>query len=118
VTEGVQHEGNVAEAAPGGNVGQIGDPETIRRWRRELPLHQIARPLLDLGGYGVPLGRAPCHTDKTQIGHQARNTIAPDRYGRSQEWMNSRHFGGSCRTQAEDSVQASAYPAFKCDLAR
>lgn len=79
VTEGIQHIGDVAEAAPGRHVGQISHPEAIWRWRRELPLHQIARPLLNLGGNRGPLGRAPCHAGKTQIGHEACNTVTPPR---------------------------------------
>ena len=43
--EHVQDERGVDPAGVGANVGQIRDPELVRRGRFEAPLHQVQRPL-------------------------------------------------------------------------
>jgi hypothetical protein len=40
---GVDHEGDVDEAGPGGDVGEVGDPERVRPRRLELPVHPVER---------------------------------------------------------------------------
>jgi hypothetical protein len=40
---GVDHEGDVGEAAPGCDVGQVRDPQLVRPTRPEVPLDQIRR---------------------------------------------------------------------------
>jgi hypothetical protein len=73
--EGVEHDGEIDKACPGRNVGDVGDPQPIRRFRREVPLNQVGRlaaTLLDRGG-DEP---APTHSGKTGLRHQSRNTLA------------------------------------------
>ena len=38
---GVDHEGHINESGPGADVGEVGEPEHVRRWRVELPVHMI-----------------------------------------------------------------------------
>ena len=39
--EGVEHHSKIEKAGPGRNVGDIGHPQQIRRFRREIALDQI-----------------------------------------------------------------------------
>ena len=39
----VDDEGHVDEARPGGDIGEVGDPEHVRRRRLELAVHPIER---------------------------------------------------------------------------
>ena len=41
--EGVDHEGHIDEARPGRDIGEVGDPEPVRRRRVELPVHLVER---------------------------------------------------------------------------
>ncbi len=45
--EGVDDERRVHEARPGPDVGQVGDPQAVRGRRREHPLDEVGRALLD-----------------------------------------------------------------------
>jgi len=76
--EDVEDEGHVDDTSEGGHVGEVGHPQLIRSGRGEIPVDQISRPLVMLGGdrgadllpaqrSGPPLGshqpfdRAPSH---------------------------------------------------------
>ena len=39
----IDHEGDVDEALPGGDIGEVGDPQGIRPGRMELPVHLVMR---------------------------------------------------------------------------
>ncbi len=66
--EGIEHDREVEKARPCRNVGDAGDPQPIRRLRREVALNQVRRlaaTILDRGG-DEP---APTHTGKTGPRH-------------------------------------------------
>lgn len=49
--EDVDDERDVDKPTPRRDVGEVRDPELIRARRREVPIHQVARPI----GFGVRL---------------------------------------------------------------
>ena len=77
--EHVEDDGQVEEACQGRHVGDISDPEAIRRIRFEAPLDPIrCRP-----GLGSPARRAraaaPAHPGDAQGAHHSRDALAADR---------------------------------------
>lgn len=78
-TEGIDHDGQVEEAAPGGDVGHACDPQLVGRLGAKPPIHQIRRwPLLGvaLGGHSEPAPAAD--TADMRLAHQARHALATD----------------------------------------
>jgi hypothetical protein len=47
---GVDHKGDVDEARPGGDVGEIRQPQPVGRRRVELAVHMVERAWRDCGG--------------------------------------------------------------------
>jgi hypothetical protein len=75
----VEDEGEVDEAVPGADVGQVGDPLLVRVGCREVPLQEVARPF----GRGLvwdrrPLLRAAQLPDQAVLTHDARDLVAAD----------------------------------------
>src|SRR6266511_5595199 len=73
----VEDEGQVDEAVPGADVGQVGDPLLVRAGRREVALQQVA------GAFGCslvrdrrPLLRAAQLADEPVLAHHARDLVA------------------------------------------
>jgi hypothetical protein len=70
---GVDHEGDVDEARPGGDVGEIGDPPGVRLRGLELPVHQIERtrrrPVADRGSHWLSSDGA----FQPHLAHQSRH---------------------------------------------
>jgi len=48
--EHVDDEGDVDRAGPGRDIGEIGDPQLVRRGRGEVPVDQIRRPVIVVVG--------------------------------------------------------------------
>ena len=75
----VEDEGEVDEAVPGADVGQVGDPFLVRPGRGEVTLQEVAGPL---GGGLVrdrcPLLRAAQLADQPVFAHHPRDLVAPD----------------------------------------
>ena len=73
----VNHEGDVHEATPRGDVREVRDPQLVRARRREIPLHQIARRFaVDVRDRG--LHATPAH-DPAAVGlHQPGDGAARD----------------------------------------
>ena len=75
-TPGVQHDGQVEEAGPGGDLGDVGDPELIRPFRHEGALHQVRS---GSGGGIAPGGpdmSPPAHPRQRGPAHEARDPLA------------------------------------------
>ena len=71
----IEHDSKIEKAGPGRNVGDVGDPQPIRRFRREIALDQVRRlpaTILDRGG-DEP---ASAHTGETGLRHQSRHPLA------------------------------------------
>lgn len=71
----VEHDREIQKACPGRNVGDVGDPQPIRRFRREVAFNQVGRltaTILDRGDDEL----ASADTDKTGLHHQSRNPLA------------------------------------------
>ena len=68
--EHVDRERHVHGAGPGGDVGEVGHPQPVRRTRRELPFHQVRGPdtvlVLDRGAHRLPTH----HAGQAQAAHQ------------------------------------------------
>src|SRR5712692_3570529 len=76
--EGVDHEGHVDEAGPGAHIGQVGNPEPVRRGSHETALDQVLRPLGDLAWQRGPLHRASSDTDQLELAHQPPHPVTAD----------------------------------------
>ena len=73
----IEHHGEIEKPRPGRDVGDVGDPEPIRRFRREIALDQVRRlsaTILHRGG-DEP---ASAHTGETGLRHQSRHPLAPN----------------------------------------
>jgi hypothetical protein len=76
---GVDHEGHIDEPGPGADVGEVGEPEHVRRRRVELAVHMVERarrrPVRDrrLDWFAAD------HALEAETGHQALNGTARDR---------------------------------------
>ena len=97
--KGVEHDGEVDKARPGRDVGNVGDPQPVRRLRGEVALDQVGRLTtiaLDRGGDEL----ASAHTGKTGLRHQPGDTLAAnmDPLGR-QFGMNPRCAIGAARAR-------------------
>jgi hypothetical protein len=67
----VHDERDVDPARPGRDVGQVGDPQSIRRRCPELPLHEILRAGVEgLGGDGGALDLAADRAEQAELAHQ------------------------------------------------
>ena len=61
------------------HVGEVRHPEPVRRWRPELPLHEVTRPALTLVGMRRHLvGPTPAHAGEAELPHQALDRAAGD----------------------------------------
>lgn len=76
--KGVDDEGHVCEAGPGRHIGEVRDPQPVRRRRVELAVDQIERarrcPVAHRGADGLAADRPL----KTQFPHQPRHRAAGD----------------------------------------
>src|SRR3954454_23447643 len=74
-TARIEHDGQIKKAGPCRNIGNIGDPQQIRRRRREVTLDQVwclTVVALDRGDDEL----ASAHTGKTGSRHQPRDALA------------------------------------------
>lgn len=88
--EGVDHEGDVDHAGPGAHVGEVRDPQLVRRRGHsnpgriasrnpmELPVDQIERASRRLVGYGRSHGLAAHHAFQPETHHQPRDAVTAD----------------------------------------
>ncbi len=76
--EGVDDEGRVDEARPGGHVGDVGDPEAVRGGGAEHPLDEGGRPRGERRWDGRPLGLATHGADEAETAHQPADLVAAD----------------------------------------
>ncbi len=74
--QGIDDEGDVSEAPPGCDIGEVADPQHIRRWHPELAVHLVhrARLLLVLDRRSMRL--APDNALNTHDLHQPGNGAA------------------------------------------
>src|SRR6266540_1382912 len=75
----VEDEGQVDEAVPGGDVGQVGDPLLVRAGRREVALQEVACPF----ERGLVRDRRPALAAAQLafdpvLSHHARDLVAAD----------------------------------------
>ena len=85
----VDYEGHVAEAHPGGDVGEIGDPQLVRTLGPEAALHEV---LSSLGGGvrdGCPPARGALHTGDAQGLHQPLDPITPNADALGLSWRHT-----------------------------
>src|SRR5581483_6788217 len=77
--EGVDDVGHEDEPGPGPHVGQVGDPQPVRRRRVEVPLDQVGRPVAGVvagrGALGLPAG----HPTEAELAHQAGHLVPAHR---------------------------------------
>jgi hypothetical protein len=66
----VDDEGGVAEARPGADVGQVGDPQLVGAGGGELPVDQVGRPLGLRIADGGALGLAADRALEAELAHQ------------------------------------------------
>ena len=76
---GVDDEGDVDEARPGGDVGEVGDPEPVRRRNPELAVHPVERTgsrlVADRGSHGFSSNNPL----QTHLAHQAGDRASRNR---------------------------------------
>ena len=76
--EDVDDEGHVGHARPGGDIGEVGDPQLVRTGGGEVPVDQVRSP----GGGGVGNGGAlllaPSHPFDAQMGHEPGHLVPAD----------------------------------------
>jgi hypothetical protein len=76
---GVDDEGDVGEAGPGGDIGEVADPKPIRRGRMELAVHSVQRArrgrVLDRRLHGLAPHRALQPHPAHQTLHRASSHI-------------------------------------------
>lgn len=69
----IDHEGDIDEARPGRDIGEVGHPEHVRRWSMELPVDVIERArrglVADRGAHGL----ATDYPLQAQRAHQPLN---------------------------------------------
>jgi hypothetical protein len=73
----IEHDSQIEKASPGRNVGDIGHPQQIRRFRREIALDQVGcltTVTPDRGDDEL----ASAHTGETGLHHQSRHPLAPN----------------------------------------
>ena len=71
----IEHDSEIEKARPCRNIGDIGDPQPIRRFRREIALDQVwclTAVALESGDDEL----AATHTGKTGLRHQPRDAFA------------------------------------------
>ena len=97
----IEHDRQIEEARPGRNVGDVGDPQQIRPFCREVAVDQVRRltvAALDRGGDEL----APAHTGKTCRRHQPGDALATNAnaFGRKIDRIRTsppfRHTGNRC----------------------
>src|SRR5450759_5186937 len=76
--EGVDDERRVAEARPGRDVRDVGEPKAVRGRRTEHPLDEIGRTRGQLGWDRRPLRLAPHGAAEAERVHQAADVVAAD----------------------------------------
>jgi hypothetical protein len=77
--EGVDHEGEVADALPGAQVGEVADPEPVRPWSAEVALDQVGPAGgLRVGRCGAPGLTAPLGALDSCLAHQPLHAAATD----------------------------------------
>ena len=75
-TPGVQHDGQVEEAGPGGDLGDVSHPEPIRSRGRESALHQVGGGPGGGIAPGRPDGPPPAHPGPVGGAQEARDPLA------------------------------------------
>ena len=94
---GIEHDREIQKARPGRNVGDVGDPQQIRRFCREVALDQVRR-LAAVASHRGGDEPAPGHARKTGLRHQSRDTLAADtRALGGKLGVNARHAVGAAR---------------------
>jgi len=76
--EGVGDERYVAKARPCRDVGDVCQPETVRRRCLELALDEVGRLGPGVVGDRRPLELAPAHTTKPEGGHEPGDPVTAD----------------------------------------
>jgi len=96
---GIEHDRQIKKARPGRNVGNVGDPQLIQSFRREVARDQVRRltPAAFAGRRGDELASA--HTGNTRGRHQPSDPLATDTdaFGRKLG-MNTRCSVGAARS--------------------
>jgi hypothetical protein len=75
---GVDDEGDIDEARPGADRGEVREPKHVRRRRMEDPVHMIERAWRSLVGHRGAQGLAADNTVQTRAAHQARHGAASE----------------------------------------
>ena len=96
--EGIEYDREVEEAGPARHLGDVGDPQPVRRLDREVVLDQVRRRtrtvIADRGSDRF----TPADTAQAGPAHQAGNTLAPDMNAQiAQLGMNTRRPVGAVR---------------------
>src|SRR5262245_61539987 len=67
---GIDHESDVDEAGPGGQIGEVREPEPVRPWGVELAVHMIERAWRPLVADRGADGFATDHPFEAHVPHQ------------------------------------------------
>jgi len=76
--EDIEHNGQEQEPCPGGNIRDIGHPELIRTFGREVPLNQIRSGLRPGAANGRTDSLAPAYPHEPGFSHQSGYPLAAD----------------------------------------
>ena len=76
--ERVGDETHISDAGPGGDVGQIGDPQPVRPFGGEGPLDKIGGPCRFGIGPGGAHRLCPLDASDPELAHQAGHLVAAD----------------------------------------
>ena len=75
---GVDHEGDVDEARPGRDIGEVREPQHVRPWRLELPVDAVERAWRGLVADRGLHGLAAHDPLQAHVPHQPRHRAAGD----------------------------------------
>ena len=75
---GVDNEGNINEPLPCGDIGEVRNPQHVRRWHPKLAVHLVKRTGLPLIGDRRPVRLSSDNALTIHVLHQPRDSAADD----------------------------------------
>jgi hypothetical protein len=87
--ENIDDEGDVDEAGPRRDIGEIGDPELVWPVRMEHPADEIHGPLVVIGCHRGALGLAPDNAMEAHGTHQTLDRAGATRWPSRASWRHT-----------------------------